>query len=102
MDANRVKTVETFKSRGKNHSIECSEERSDFFRARLVFEVGEVQRRLPCQRLDLQINQLKDFTFYGEGWVRDRRFSPGGEKLIQDRPFKPRLHPMLLLVGANF
>jgi hypothetical protein len=33
-----------------------------------ILKLGRIQRRLLTQCRDLQVNQLKDFSFDGEGW----------------------------------
>jgi len=36
-----------------------------------VLKLGRSQRRLLFEGLDLQVNQLKNFSFDGGGWVRN-------------------------------
>jgi hypothetical protein len=36
-----------------------------------ILKLGRIQRRLLTQCRDLQVNQLKDFSFDGGAWVRN-------------------------------
>jgi hypothetical protein len=44
-----------------------------------ILKLERIQRRLLTQCRDLQVNQLKDFSFDGGGWLRDHiEFSTAG------------------------
>jgi hypothetical protein len=57
---------------GSADSIKLFVKLPEFFRASPeILKLERIQRRLLTQCRDLQVNQLKDFSFDGGGWFRD-------------------------------